>query len=178
MPTDFEYLKRRNVNMKMVLDKEIKEKLLEIDWLVHCGNQEVIGITNNYVYIKDTEDIRKMLKSVKWDNICNKAIGDLTEYLSIHHSKKYHFWNPMVDEAKDSIIANNSDIVKERCKILGIPEEMFYNIRMDIVNIALAYSYKEYYESEFYKDMLKIYELGHLPCGWVGSYSNGKFKVY
>lgn len=169
-------IKRRELDM--TLDKDIKNKLLHIDWLSNCGKQEELDISNEYIYIKNTKEIEKTLKGVKWRNVCMDARNDLTVFLTLNNLKAYHSWNPMVDEVKEDIIANVSDTIQERCKVLDLPEKMFPNIRMAIINIALTYSYKKYYDSVFYDDMLKIYESGHLPCGWVGSYSKGKFKVY
>ena len=162
----------------MRLDTERKERLLKIDWLSNCGSQDVLNLTNEYIYIKKTKEIEKILDGVKWGNTCMNVVNDLTVYLSFHHQDLYHYWNPMVDEAKDDIISVVSQQIIERCNNLGIPEKMVDYIKSNIVNIAVTYSYKQYYELEFYNDMLKIYEAGHLPCGWLGKYPGGKFKIY
>ena len=165
--------------MDMRLDKGIKDRLLKIYWLSNCGKLDNLDLTFGYTYIKNIKEIEKMLDGVKWGNTCMDARNDLTEYMSLHHSDKYHCWNAMVDEATNDIISEVYQVVVEKCRDLQIPEKMVVNIRSNIVNIALTYSYKEYYESAFYDDMLKIYESGHLPCGWLGGkYPNGKFKIF
>lgn len=164
---------------KITLNKEIKDRLFKINWLSNCGRQDELDLSFEYTYIKRIKEIEKMLDGVKWGNTCMNARNDLTEFLSLHHSRKYNCWNQMVDEVKDDIISGISNIIIESCRKLGIPEKMGDHIYFDIINIALTYSYKEYYESVFYDDMLKIYESGHLPCGWLGKkYPNGKFKIY
>ena len=166
--------------MDMTLDVEIKDRLLKINWLSNCGSQDMLSLTNEFTYIKKIKEIEKMLDGVKWGNTCMNARNDLTEYLSLYHSEILNnYWNPMVQEVKDDIISSVIQQIIDRCKALTIPDEMVSYIRMDIINIALTYSYKQYFESVFYDDMLKIYESGHLPCGWLGGkYPNGKFKIY
>ncbi len=165
--------------MDMTLDVEMKDRLQKINWLSNCGSQDMLRLTNEFIYIKKIKEIEKMLDGVKWGNTCMNVRNDLTEYLSLYHPDLYHFWNPMVDEVKDDIISSVSQQIIDRCKDLEIPEKMVDYIFMDIVNIAVTYSYRQYYELEFYNDMLKIYESGHLPCGWLGGkYPNGKFKIY
>lgn len=164
--------------MDMKLDKEIKDRLLKIDWLNNCGRHDILELSNEYSYIKKTAEIEKMIDGVKWANRCMNARNELTSFLSLHYIDRYHYWNPMVDEAKDDVIANVCQMIMERCEDLKMPLKIVDYIKMDIVNIALTYSYKKYYESAFFVDMLKIYESGHLPCGWLGSYKSGKFKVY
>ena len=165
--------------MKMTIDNEIKERLLHIDWMKCCGNQNLLELVNEYAYVKNVKNIEKSLEKYKWENVCLDASGELTVYLSLHYSEQYNkYWNIMVDEAKAEIITSISKTIANRCKKLEIPEKMNDYINWDIVTIALAFSYKKYYESTFYDDMLKIYESGHLPCGWIGRYPKGKFKIF
>ncbi len=165
--------------MDMKLDKDITDRLLKINWLSTCGSQEKMNLTNEYVYIKNKKDIQKTVEGVKWGNTCMNATNELTVFLSLHHVDKYHFWNPMVYNAKDVIVSNVAQVIKDRCKELSIPDKMVDYIFSNIVNIVVTYSYKQYYELVFYDDLLKIYEAGHLPCGWIGGkYPNGKFKIY
>lgn len=42
----------------------------------------------------------------------------------------------------------------------------------------MAYKYKEYFETTFYKEILEIYECGNIPCGWNGTYPQRKMIVY
>ena len=107
------------------------------------------------------------------------ASGDFTEYLSLHYSEKFnYYWSSMVNEAKADIITHISRVVTDRCKELEIPDGIIDYIKSDVVAIAVINSYKKYCESVFYDDMLKIYEAGNLPCGWIGRYPDGKFKIY
>lgn len=165
--------------MNMTIDTEIKERLLHIDWMRNCGSQNILELVNEFAYVNNVKAIEKTLDNCKWENVCLDASGDLTVYLSLHYSEQYNkYWNAMVDEAKEEIISSVSKTIRDRCKELSIPEKMNDYISWDIVTIALAFSYKKYYESTFYDDMLKIYESGHLPCGWIGRYPKGKFKIF
>lgn len=58
----------------MRLDTERKERLLKIDWLSNCGSQDVLNVTNEYIYIKKTKEIEKILDGVKWGNTCMKLV--------------------------------------------------------------------------------------------------------
>lgn len=162
----------------MEMDKEIKNRLLKIDWLCNCGSIDILHLQNDYIYIKKTKEIETSLDNYKWENVGLKASGDFTEYLSLNYPKEDRYWNQLVAEAKEEIIVNISQSIIDKCNELEVLPEMVDYINWDIVTIAVIYSYKRYHESDFYNDMLKIYEAGHLPCGWIGRYPKGKFKIF
>ena len=162
----------------MEMDKEIIKRLLQIDWLSNCGSMDILDIKNDYTYIKRSKEIEKSLENCKWENVGLKASGDFTEYLSLNHPEEDRYWNQLVSEAKEKIIVNINQSIISKCCELEIPPHMVDYINWDIVTIAVIYSYKRYYESVFYSDLLKIYEAGHLPCGWIGRYPKGKLKIF
>lgn len=163
----------------MELNKEIKNRLLQIDWFCNCGSIDIIDIQNDCTYIKKQKEIEKSLENYKWENVRLKARGDFTEYLSLNYPDLYNkYWSQLVSEAKEEIIVNLSQSIIKKCNELEIIPQMVDYVKGDIVTIAIIYSYKRYHESDFYNDMLKIYEAGHLPCGWIGRYPKGKFKIF
>ena len=52
------------------------------------------------------------------------------------------------------------------------------DVKFNILTLFMIDYYSDYYQSEFFDRMLKIYLAGHLPCGWSGEYPEGKFFVY
>ena len=49
---------------------------------------------------------------------------------------------------------------------------------MNIVLILMANFYSDFYKADFFIALLEIYLSGHLPCGWNGSYPEGKIMIY
>ena len=162
----------------MELNAEVVQSLLTCDWLRNCGkpSEEIEGV--RCLFITDKAQIEKNFKSIKWENICLDACGDVTVELCLHHREIYKEWNSLVDKVNELIFPEVMDSIMERIESLGLPSATKGYIEMDIINMAVIASYADYCKSPFYEKMLLIYRAGRLPCGWGGKYPKGTFQVY
>lgn len=47
-----------------------------------------------------------------------------------------------------------------------------------VLTFLLLYAFKQYKEEPFHNELLNIYEQGYFPCGWKGTYPNGKIIIF
>ena len=164
----------------MEINKEIIDKIKKINWFTNCGNNLEISLLYEVSYIKNIENLVKHISSIRWENISLEEENKLTVYLFKNHNDKYQdTWNFLVREIKSKILPD----IKE--KVIKMAEENEVNrkeiitqIEWDILGIIMAYSYSDYMEPVFYKEIFRIYENGNIPCGWKGTYPKGEIIIY
>lgn len=161
----------------MVLEKEFVKKILDCQWLQRCGKTDNLGF--DVEYLSSKRDAEKNINATKWENMCLERKGDFTTYLLKNHKDEYNkYWNDEVRMIKEQYISRISEKVNIVLTNSGFSVSILDDIKMNILSIFMLEYYSEYYSSDFYNRMLVIYLAGHLPCGWMGEYPNGKFIVY
>lgn len=165
----------------MLINNEIVLRINNIDWFSNCNKQFNITINSKYKKINKLSEVEKNINSINWENQSLDAQGELTEFLCLNYPNEYNTnWNLMVDEIKSIVLPNILNKVKlcSDYKMCEITDSIIADVKWNILGIIMAYSYKNYFKSIFYDDLLKIYEFGFLPCGWIGKYPQGKILIY
>lgn len=161
----------------MEISKKFIDQMLECNWLCRCGNEDDLGF--DVEYINSQNKMKKMINSIKWENACLEADGDFTAFLHKNHKEIYNkFWNETVRMVKNEYINNIADYLEEVLSDYINKDEIICDIKANLVTLFMIDFFSEYYSSDFYEKMLKIYLSGHLPCGWAGTYPEGKFVVF
>ena len=161
----------------MEIKNEFIEQLLNCKWLQNCGKQEDLGFEVEYV--KTKKQLKKLISSIRWENVCLEAEGDFTAYLHINHKEDYNkYWNDVVMMIKREYINTIAENIMNALDDFEGKDDIIIDMKANIVSLFMLQFYSEYYNSDFYDKMLKIYLEGHIPCGWNGEYPEGKFLVY
>ena len=161
----------------MTLEKEFVESILNCQWLQRCGQKDSLGF--EVEYLDNKKEVEKNINSVKWENICLDKKGDFTTYLFKNHKAEYNkYWNDEVETIKEQYLSKITEKVNMALTNSGLSVDILDDINMNLLSIFMLEYYSEYYSCDFYNKMLKIYLAGHLPCGWIGEYPDGKFIVY
>lgn len=161
----------------MILEKEFVESILNCQWLQRCGQIDSLGF--EVEYLDNKKEVEKNINSVKWENICLDKKGDFTTYLFKNHKADYNkYWNVEVETIKEQYLSKITEKVNMALTNSGLSVDILDDINMNLLSIFMLEYYSEYYSCDFYNKMLKIYLAGHLPCGWIGEYPDGKFIVY
>ena len=155
---------------------DIKLRLKSIEWFENCGGEKNLDyIGENIIRITSWEEACKNLGSIQWENKVLDERGDLgVRILEIDSDIG---WNDMVGRLKETIYdCWLDDTIRIYLKnVESVNLEIIDDILWDVHTIVMALSYSDYVElSEFFQVMIRIYESGHIPCG----YKRGKFIVY
>jgi hypothetical protein len=149
------------------------DRLNKINWFVNLG---VATTLPSVIQAHSLSLFIKGLNSDEWENATLEAGNEITGYLAKKHTNKYQCWNSLVKEAK-KIVEN--DIIPK----ITFPEfektSMIENLKWDLVNYLLEDAYSSLLQEPFFfGGLINIYEAGHMPCGWSGTWPAGKLVIY
>lgn len=161
----------------MVIKAEFAEQMLNCKWLFRCGQQEDLNF--EVEYIKSKKQLKKLITGLKWENVCLDAAGDFTAYLHKNHKEDYNkYWNDTVRRIKNEYITTIAEHIENALNGFDGKNDILIDMKANLVSLFMIHFYSEYYKSDFYDKMLKIYLSGHIPGGWIGDYPEGRFQVY
>lgn len=165
----------------MELDTNLIERLNNINWFVNCGTtvQGTMGLQ-----AKSINDAKKSILMNRWQNIILDYREDTSSKLNIRSIKglgnEVQDWNNLNHEFKEKYLPQLQKVWEERLEELGIGEsEVVSIVRFSILAIVVLDAYKEIIPvSDFFNELMAIYEAGYLPCGWKGKKAEGQFVIY
>ncbi|MFK0522166.1 hypothetical protein ACINKY_08115 [Paenibacillus illinoisensis] len=164
----------------MEINQEIIKMLSHIQWFSKCGMRDYQADT--IIYTNSWIEASEHYNSQEWEETTLKARNQLTLYLYNDFSKEYLDWNTLVKEAKIIVNEMLSEQLNRTRNEFQLDDVFSECVRWDILSIIMEYSYlsklgKRY--NKFYSDqILYIYSIGHLPCGWEGKWPSGKLVIY
>lgn len=161
----------------MEISNEFLKLIMDCDLLSRCGEKDDLGFDVEYV---DSETkAKKMINSIKWENTYLEVRGDFTEFLSRNHKDIFNKnWNIVIRQIKSEYMNEIQTKVGINWKDEKTKQRVIDDVKFNILTLFMIDYYSDYYQSEFFDRMFKIYLAGHLPCGWSGEYPEGKFFVY
>lgn len=157
----------------MNISNEAKERLKIISWFSQVGN----SLSNADIVLVNSNGFLQSIESIEWENTTLEARNEITGILAKKHSVVYQEWNTLADDARDFV---ENIIIPSVPQINDIDMELlFTNMKWDLVNYLMEDAYKNKLRIPlFFSSLVSIYELGHIPCGWVGSWPKGQLVVY
>lgn len=162
----------------MILCQEAVNTFLYCDWFHKC-NGCFAKPTINCVATSDIKGIINQDALKRWESTRYLARGDVTEYLSKNSPEAYNKnWNVLATEVRNVILPKIEPVVLKKLLQFKIPESAYRSIRTDIINTLLVLSYRDYFTSELFENILSVYAQGFIPCGWDGEYPEGNLIVF
>ncbi|WP_297429673.1 hypothetical protein [Clostridium sp.] len=158
--------------------EDMVKRLKNVPWFENCG---MMNATSKFEigYAKDVSSVIKHCSSTRWQNILLEKGDDISAYIIVYRVKTKYSWNEVVKVIKNDILPEISKYVNKKwTKKYGESQEIKVEIESNLLTILLLHVFKEYKEEPFHNELLNIYEQGYFPCGWKGTYPNGKIIIF
>jgi len=159
----------------MKLDPNFYNYLQGISWFSNCGLQVATEVGCPVIWLSTKEEAQAALESNPWTDARTEAQGDLTGYLAKYQYSSYGgHWNNLAKESRAKLEKELMPSIRERLQILGFGDSVASSVLLDLNRAALEATYRKAFSKvpSFFEKLLKVYENGHLPCGWEGQIIN------
>ncbi|WP_449542498.1 hypothetical protein [Enterobacter ludwigii] len=149
------------------------DRLTKINWFVNLG---VATTLPGVIQVQFLSLFIKGLNSDEWESATSEAGNEITGYLAKKHTNNYQYWNSLVKETKKVV---ENDIIPKIIFPDSEKSSMIENLKWDLVNYLLEDAYSSLLrEPFFFNGLINVYEAGHMPCGWSGTWPAGKLVIY
>lgn len=165
----------------MKIDENILTIIRDVPWFANCGKDTEILLNFKYEFINKS-DMLKSISDVQWDNIENEEFNILYDWFRT--SSICLDWDRTVKSIRKENMPEFDKLVLEKInKIFGknsklVIDSFHYDLLMIIMKLTIEKHFSSEHEPMFFNDILKIYQAGHIPCGWCGDYPEGEILIY
>lgn len=149
-------------------------KLEQADWFSAVG---VID-TDAAIVLHSWKEAAESCSSPLWRDLLLEASNRYTEKLASRSKERFSHWNMIVREIKKitvPLVAIKTERVIAENKL---PKTFQNTVNWDILHIAMESEYSDVYSPGFFASQGYWYVRGRFPCGWSGSFPNGKLIIY
>ncbi|WP_432665081.1 hypothetical protein R9X47_02305 [Wukongibacter baidiensis] len=158
--------------------EDMVERLKNISWFENCGSMSAAS-KYEISYSKGIESTIKHCSSTRWANLLLDKRQDVSSYITVYRVETKYRWNDVIKVIKKDILPEITNCVEKKWNIkYGESEEIKRTIRSNLMFFLALYAFREYKEEPFYNELLSIYEQGYFPCGWKGTYPEGKIIIF
>jgi hypothetical protein len=149
------------------------DRINNIKWLHAIGKP----ITSELacLQIKGINEAVEYATSPNWERAMLDAHNDVTRFLSHCHNARFREWNRHVSNIKQQL-RHSWNCLRDELRSIG-QEQLADLAEWNTLHAALLEQYIDVGPPLFFGDLLVIYEMGHLPCGWLGGWPDGRLVV-
>ena len=148
----------------------------QIDWFSNVG-LPVVGDPEELVQVTSWAQACESCEGRVWDDVQLDASNNLTAFLSLTCRMEYRKWNTIVNAVKTEFEPAWAKM-RRRVKELGLPVTVIHCVQWDTCAAAAEQAYLQWNPPFFFARLMRFYESGHFPCGWVGDWPDGKLLVF
>ena len=163
----------------MIVDSELQQRITTIQWFVNCEKNDPLVLRIPAKRVSSWTEAAHFFFGQAWDDLLQDAANEITSYLADKHSNEYHgHWNRIADAVRTFV----NDVVRPSIPAFHYDPSMEREFRGRIgwsIGFAILEShYEKCRPPLFFRELLAVYEAGHLPCGWEGKWPRGTLLYY
>lgn len=145
-------------------------RLEEADWFSAVGKND----TKAAIVLQSWKQACDSCSSPAWRNLLLEAANRYTEKLASRAKERFNQWNDTVREVKRLTVPLVATKTERIAKENQLPNAFQNMINWDILHVAMESEYSDVYPPGFFAGQAYWYVNGHFPCGWSGTFPEGK----
>ena len=157
------------------------ESLHQIAWFARCGQELPEGLPFDATRVATLKKAARQWGSNQWEDATLEARNLLTSFLFSHARDDYQKWNEITRQAKAEIAQPLAEKYWQPfMQLHGLEASFLHSVQWDILALCMEHAYRQQRGlPQFFHELLKVYEAGHMPCGWEGGkYPKGRLLVW
>lgn len=146
-----------------------------IDWFGNVGNA-IESDLGDIVSVSSWHDATERC-GPEWEDVVTKARNDLTMYLNRTCKAEFQDWNNVIGSITKELQEPWQQI-REKVMQLNLPTVVADCAEWDTMHALAEEHFRQCNPPVFFAKLLKVYELGHFPCGWNGTWPDGNLVIF
>jgi hypothetical protein len=114
-----------------------------------------------------------LVSSADWEAVTADAAGRLTEWLSANCKDDFQRWNAIARDVKTLIDSSLIPAARAAVVELAIDPVLVDCATWDVLHAVMEVVYADCRPPRFFGHLLALYEAGHTPCSWSGTWPQG-----
>jgi hypothetical protein len=162
------------------IDHGFCDSVRDIPWFSRCGQAPTLDIPLPVQPIHAWSEAVASLSSPHWENTTIDARNSFTAFLHKRFNRQFQLWNMIAEEVRRQYVEPLSvEIWQPFAMSRSVSDALVHSIRWTIVAALMEHEYRDCRGApKFFLHLLDVYRGGHIPCGWEGSWPNGKLLVH
>ena len=152
------------------------DTLVGLDWFASVG-QSIPATGKSAVVVSDWREAIASCSESNWEDVCTEARNDLTMHLHSTCKAEFQNWNEVVNDAKREL-AQPWKRMRSKLENEGLPQIVADCVEWDTIHAVACEHYAAWNPPRFFERLLIFYQNGHFPCGWIGTWPEGKLRVF
>jgi hypothetical protein len=153
----------------MELNSDITSHLENIDWFHRCGEPFTVPLSKAIQPVSSWQQARRHYEDIKWENFTLEARNTLSMHLGEYYPKEFERWNDFARSGREffkSKVEPNLVAVQQRH---DLGEVFVAIVEWDLHSFLMEQTFRHCQPPVlFFSELMKVYEAGHFPCGWIG----------
>ena len=150
-------------------------EIVTIDWFANAG-RSIPDEIGDFVAVKSWMDACEKCGD-DWADVVTEARNDFTIHLNRECKAEFQKWNNVITSIKQDL-SETWRRMRDKVTELGLPRVVADCVEWDTMHAIAEERFREWHPPIFFGRLLKVYEVGHFPCGWNGEWPNGRLIVY
>lgn len=162
------------------MNEEFVRELKAVDWFAACGKPCEIDLPFPIKSVSNAANAITQCSAKASRHAALEARNRLTMFLSAHHRDDYRKWNAVTRTAKQRVVTPLTKRVWQPfADRLGLGDVLVNRVAWDILAAIMEQEYSACADRpEHFLLLLRVYQAGHFPCGWTGTWPAGKLLVW
>jgi hypothetical protein len=112
--------------------------------------------------------------SPQWEDFRLERRNDLTALVAVRLQNRGSEWNKCAQAFRGFFDSHISTTISSRLALAKLPDSLMSVVRWDIISYMQELNYSDVRRPAFFQSLWFAYQRGHLPCGWLGDYPDGR----
>ncbi|KAB0546974.1 hypothetical protein F7R01_19035 [Pseudomonas argentinensis] len=145
------------------------ERLLRIDWFANIGKPASLAGVRQI----DHGELGSSLTSDAWEATTLEARNAITARLARLHPSRYQAWNDLAGQAKTALRP-----IWQKLPVALADDAALADLQWILHAYLMEAAYSRQLAAPlFFASLVRVYEAGHVPCGWDGEWPAGRLVI-
>jgi hypothetical protein len=149
------------------------DRFESVRWFSAVGSasEEASGLDGRRV--ESVEEASRLFSSAEWEAVTADAASRLSEWLNARCKEDFQRWNVLARDVKAGFGSSLIPAARTAVAQLSINPVLVDCATWDVLHAVMEAIYADCRPPRFFADLLAVYEAGHVPCSWSGSWPQG-----